>query len=212
MQERGERALESNTSFNADHGYSTTNGESKLRIVKTSEKAIWNNLKKGDEGALGELYNLHVEDLFSYGIRHSQDRNYVMDCIHDVFLDLYKYKKSIPALEDGKYYLFKCLKRKINKKYQHRIVVLSEENDYLLKDSLKNHIKSHEDTIIRAERKTEKNEKLSAVLDTLTQKQRRGIYLRFNQEKSYEEISEIMGVTVQTARTIVYRALKALRS
>ena len=52
---------------------------------------------------------------------------------------------------------------------------------------------------------------LANALESLTKKQRKGLFLRFNQDKSYEEISEIMEVSVQTARTIVYRALKALR-
>ena len=61
-------------------------------------------------------------------------------------------------------------------------------------------------------RRSEKQEKLSVVLEKLTKKQKTGIFLRFNQEKSYEEISEIMGISIPTARTLIYRALKVLRS
>ena len=68
--------------------------ERKLVVVKNSELTIWGNLKKGDQTALGELYNLYIDILYSFGIQHSQDRGYVMDCIHDLFVDLYKYRKS----------------------------------------------------------------------------------------------------------------------
>jgi RNA polymerase sigma-70 factor (ECF subfamily) len=173
---------------------------------------VWDNLKKGDEKALGELYNLHIDSLFSYGIQHSQDRGYIMDCIHDLFIDLHKYRKNIPTMDNGKYYLFKCLKRKINKKYQNKTIFLTYDSDYLIANSIKNYSKSHEDDMITMEREQEKKEKLSMALDTLSKKQRKGLFLRYIKEKSYVEISGIMDVSIQTARTIVYRALKTLRS
>lgn len=210
MQIKGELALATETNFSMDETLDVDD-RGKMSIVKTSEETIWNNLKQGDERALGELYKLHIDDLFSYGICHSLDRNYVMDCIHDLFLDLFKYRKNISAMADGKYYLFKSLKRKINRKYQRKTVTVSEGFEYLITNSSKNHTKSHEEDIIKKERKKEKQKKLSTVLSTLTKKQRKGIFLRYDQEKSYQEISQIMGVSIQTARTIIYRALKTLR-
>ncbi|MDE3741650.1 RNA polymerase sigma factor [Maribacter polysaccharolyticus] len=176
-----------------------------------SEKVIWKNLKNGDKNALGLLYNLHIDELFSYGICQSQDRNYVMDCIHDLFVDLFKYRKSISIVDDGKYYLFKSLKRKINRKYKRKTINLSQGYEFLVTDNPTNHTKSHEDTIINAEHRDEKKKKLDEALNQLSKKQREGLFLRYNQEKSYEEISKIMGVSVETARTTVYRALKSLR-
>lgn len=181
-------------------------------VIRNTENKLWDNLKKGDQSALGDLYNLHIDSLFEYGISHTQDRNYVMDCIHDLFLDLYKYRKNVAVHDDGKYYLFKCLKRKLNRKYKTREVNLTKDSEFMVTGSLMHHLKSHEDAIIRAERRTEKQEKLSVVLEKLTKKQKTGIFLRFNQEKSYEEISEIMGISIPTARTLIYRALKVLRS
>ena len=89
---------------------------------------------------------------------------------------------------------------------------MTKDSEFMVTGSLMHHIKSHEDAIIRAERRSEKQEKLSVVLEKLTKKQKTGIFLRFNQEKSYEEISEIMGISIPTARTLIYRALKVLRS
>ena len=134
-----------------------------------------------------------------------------MDCIHDLFVDLYKYRKKLSKTDSVKYYLFKSLKRKINKKYHRKIIPVAMDFDFPITTTQKSYTKSHEEEIIKGERISEKNVKLSNALSTLTKKQRKGLYLRFNQQRSYEEISEIMGVSVQTARTTIYRALKSLR-
>lgn len=214
MQKDSELALASDTNFSIPEKLDelvSEIGKNKMFVVKSSETIIWENLKNGDETALGELYKLHIDALFSYGIVHSQDRGYVMDCIHDLFVDLYKYRKSLSKTDNVKYYLFKSLKRKINKKYHRKIIPVSTEYDFLINDTLKNYTKSHEEEIINDERISEKSAMLSNALNTLTKKQRKGLYLRFNQQRTYEEISEIMGVSVQSARTTIYRALKTLR-
>lgn len=214
MQKDSELALASNTNFSIPEKIDELVpkvGKNKMFIVKSSETILWEDLKKGDEGALGELYKLYIDSLFSYGMIHSQDRGYVMDCIHDLFVDLYKYRKGLSKTDNVKYYLFKSLKRKINKKYNRKIIPIPMEYDFPIDTTQKNYTKSHEEEIIKGERISEKNVKLSNALKTLTKKQRKGLYLRFNQHRSYEEISEIMGVSVQSARTTIYRALKSLR-
>ena len=65
--------------------------------------------------------------------------------------------------------------------------------------------------IIGEEQTLERNNNLSKALKTLTKKQRKVLFLRFNQDRTYQEISEIMGVSIETARTSIYRAIKTLR-
>ena len=195
--------------FNYDNNERTD--QSKLVVVVNTETTIWKNLINGEETALGELYNLYIDILFCYGIQNSKDRGYVMDCIHDLFVDLYKYRKSLSVTDNVKYYLFRSLKRKINKKYNKKMISVSEEFQYSINSVNKNYTKSHEEEIIAKERTSEKHAKLENILCTLTEKQRKGLFLRYNKEKTYLEISQIMGVSVQTARTSIYRAIKALR-
>jgi len=186
-------------------------GDQKVFVVKNTETLIWKKLINGDEAALGELYNIYIDSLFCYGINCTKDRAYVMDCIHDLFVDLYNYRENLSITDNVKFYLFKSLKRKINRKYASKTVSITDEYQYSLHQQAKNHTASYEDEIIQKEHLSEKRMILATALESLTKKQRKGLFLRFNQNRSYEEISEIMEVSVQTARTIVYRALKALR-
>jgi len=57
----------------------------------------------------------------------------------------------------------------------------------------------------------EKVKLVSAVLETLSQKQRTIFLLKFSEEMSVEEICEVLGMSVNTVRTHLHRALKAVR-
>jgi RNA polymerase sigma-70 factor (ECF subfamily) len=199
------KTLESDVDLKIKTSKTTTNS---LKVVEELESTIWANFKKGDKIALGKLYDKYIDVLFIFGIQNSQDRSFVMDCIHDLFLDLYKYRENILITDNAKNYLFKSLKRKINKRYSRKNSPKSEE---FISSQNKNHIDSCEKDMIINERRLEKTAALKNALSTLTANQRECLFLRFNQEKTYEEISFIMGVSIQSARTSIYRAIKSLR-
>jgi RNA polymerase sigma-70 factor (ECF subfamily) len=134
-----------------------------------------------------------------------------MDCIHDLFLDLFKYRKNLSITDNAKYYLFKSLKRKINKKYQEKTNPETEEFFNYKSKIHKNYTDSCEIDIISNEWNLEKKEALNNALSILTSNQREVLFLRFNEGKTYEEISFITGISVQSTRTNVYRAIKSLR-
>ena len=182
-----------------------------LFIVKDSHSKIWLNLKNGDRAALGELYDEYIELLYSYGMSISKDRAHVMDSIQDLFIDLFKYRKNLAMTDNIKYYLFKSLKRKINRKYFRKIIPLSMEVQDSKNYKNKNYSKSHEETIISSEVSLRRTNNLMIGINSLTKKQRKGLYLRFNKEKTYEEIAKIMEVSLETSRTTIYRAIKKLR-
>lgn len=186
------------------------NAESELS--QRSEAIIWRKIKDGNTVALGELYDQYIDVLFVHGMRKSNQKAEVMDCIHDLFLDLYKYRKKLADTDNVSYYLMSSLSRKINKKYRKRVAPISND-DFIFEKAvaIDHYTASYESEVIQKERTTERNLKLSKALDTLTEKQKKGLFLRFDQDKPYEEIAQIMEVSIETARTTIYRALKVLR-
>ncbi len=70
---------------------------------------------------------------------------------------------------------------------------------------------SHEDSFIAAETEAENHRVLTEAMKTLPSRQREGLSLKFEYDHSYPEIAEIMSISVESARTIIYRALKELR-
>lgn len=186
-------------------------GVHKLFVIRNTEERIWEGVKKGDQNAIGELYTLFIDSLFAYGASLTKDREYVKDCIHDLFLDLYKYRKGLSNTDNVKFYLIKSLRRKITRKNNYKDIPFSK----LFSDShtvdRNGFIRSHEEDLIHNEILVEKKKKLNDALQTLTKRQRRGLFLKFTQKRTYKEISEALGVSIGSARTAVYRALKSFR-
>ncbi|MBC8767978.1 sigma-70 family RNA polymerase sigma factor [Arenibacter sp. BSSL-BM3] len=177
----------------------------KLEII------YWNKMRQGDTAALGQLYDRFVDILFAHGMRKDGSKDYVMDCIHDLFFDLYKYRAKLSFTDNVEYYLIKSLNRKINRQYKRKDFPIEIDGNIFKQSLVKNHTESFEEDIIREEGMAERTINLQEALDTLTPKQKKGLYLRFDQERTYEEIADIMDISIETARTTIYRAIKALR-
>lgn len=187
-------------------------GISKKETAKKLESKIWEDMKNGETLALGMLYDLYIDDLFLYGLQYAHDRAYVMDCIHDLFLDLHKYRSKLAATDTVKPYLFKSLHRKINKRYRRKDFPIQSEDPGILDKLQKEHTSAYEEELIMVENAAERTSKLKTAIALLTKKQKKGLFLRFTQDRSYEDIAEIMETSIPTARTTIYRALKILRN
>lgn len=178
--------------------------------AKLSVDAIlWRKTKSGDLDAFNKIYDHHVDALYDYGIQFTNDRDHVKDCIHDVFLDIYKYRKKLADVDNVKFYLFASLKRRIHKKIKSKEPLLSS---YHNGDVIPLSSASIEETIIQSERYMENTTRLSSALTNLSQRQRRGVHLKFDEEKSYEEIATILNISIESVRTLIYRAIKKMRN
>lgn len=174
---------------------------------KKFDPELWNAFINGDMDAFHCLYQHFADPLFAFGIKYTQDQDLVKDSIQDLFIDLHKYRASLSPGVNIKFYLFASLKRKIIKNLQlTRLNEDFEEMDFAF------HIDYNiEDVIINDEREREVLGKLRNELRLLPSRQQEALYMRFNAELDYEEISELMEISVPTARTFIYRAIKQLR-
>lgn len=172
-------------------------------------ESTWNRFRNGDKEAFALLYNQYIENLYQYASKVSQDEELVKDAIQEVFIDLYNSRERIRAsAENLKYYLFLAVKRNLIKKLsRNRRFEVGRISDKLLFEPHYN----IETRLIEQERQSELNLKIAGVLDQLSDKQKETIYLRFNESLEYAEIARIMGITVESVRKQVYRALKQIK-
>ena len=179
-----------------------------MRNELKEESNLWKQFTEGDDYAFYSLYDLYADRLYRYGTHFSKDKEFVRDCLHDLFLDLYKYRKKLSATDNVQFYLFRSLRRIIHKE---QTKVISIEYDEMINTAKDSPVFSHEDFMIAEETETEDRMALNDAMKTLTDRQREGLSLKFEHDHSYIEIAEIMGISVESARTIIYRALKELR-
>lgn len=170
--------------------------------------SLWKELQLGNKEPLGGLYDLFADDLYAYGTQFTSDKSCIMDAIHDLFLDLYKYRKNLAATDNVKFYLLRSLKNKLVKKKKSKVISLEDHN---LRE-VKNSSLSREEEIVQKEHVQARSQRLTYAISKLSDIQKKGLFLRYTQENSYEDVANIMGISVESTRTSIYRAIKSLRS
>lgn len=168
--------------------------------------SLWIQFLDGNENAFSQLYCLFLDDLLTYGRRVGGDNEMVEDLIQDLFLKLYQ-KKII--LEDNtrlRPFLFRALKNLI---YNQRLrnAKLQPLPDYDFAFDLNYTI----DEQLSLTQDQGLSDEIHHILKGLTGRQKEIIYLRFVHEMSFEEISEIMEINIQSARNLLTRSMEKLR-
>lgn len=172
-----------------------------------SDTSLWNDFIKGNEEAFRLIYNSHVQSLFKYGCNFTSNEALIKDCIHDVFIDLSKYRSRLNPTNNIKLYLFKSLKRKI-------INSLGDKKIFGAIDQEKlpfHYAISVEDELIENEFEQQRHQQLDKAMQTLSPRQKEAIYLKFVSDLSYEELGKVMQLNYQSARNLVFRGLEKLR-
>lgn len=168
---------------------------------------IWEEFKNGNDNAISYIYFQNFRLMFQYGIKFKEDPDFIKDCIQDVFFKLIKSADNLGQTGNIRFYLFKALKNTILKNIE------SERRVGLVDlDSLK--FDAHfimEDELQDKEQISAKEKALINALKTLSDRQREIIYLRFECGMEYEQICEIMQLKSDSARKLVFRAIKSLR-
>ena len=179
-----------------------------VQKLRNKDYFLWKRFKDGDDEAFYWLYDQYVDALYSFGTHFSKDKEFVKDCIHDLFLDLYKYRSKLSDTDSIRYYLFGSLKRKIHKKGEKSLSVVYDDDMAPTREQV---VPGVEKSIVDQETKDENHMILEKAMEKLTQHQKEALFLKFDQNLSYTEIAELLGISVESVRTSIYRALKTLR-
>ena len=153
------------------------------------------------------IYNTYIDELFSYGSGLGFNKHILKDAIQDVFFRLYLHRTSLRDIKNIKFYLFRSLKNRlldICKTSMPTSDIADNELGYVLHLKINDELIDEEDQLII-------QNKVKALLDLLTSRQREAIYLRFIQEMEYEEIGQLLKMTPQATRKLVFRAMERMR-
>jgi len=167
---------------------------------------LWKRIKAGETQAFHELYMQFADTLFSFGLIYSKDQEFVKDCIHDLFFDLYKYRKNLSDNDHIRNYLFKSLKRKIQSPQSGKLKLVftntfQEGNEQKASLAEAEGLENQEENI----------ENIRIAMGKLSDRQQEVLNLRFQVGLTYLEIAKILDISVESARTLVYRSVKTIR-
>ncbi|WP_138989471.1 RNA polymerase sigma factor [Larkinella sp. C7] len=170
----------------------------------------WNAFREGSESAFAALYSAHYRHLINYGRRFGADQATAEDAIHDVFIDLWKYRQTLTQPQSVQSYLLKAFRNRLVTQLAERQRRFAE-TDVEEQFGLLPVEPSAEDRLLEDKLNQEQHEHIQSALTTLSPRQQEILYLRYFTDLSYDDICAVMGITYNTARTQLYQALTALR-
>jgi RNA polymerase sigma factor (sigma-70 family) len=142
-------------------------------------------------------------------MRKLNDPDMVRDCIQDLFVTLWSSRSKLSTTDNVRYYLLASLR--------NQIVRASVENGKWQKTELSSaenfQIQFNPETeLIRRENLSQKAKMLIIALDQLTPRQKEVLYLRYFEELSYEQVAELLDLSIKGVYKLNYRAIDALKS
>lgn len=179
---------------------------------KKSIDFLWHSFLKGDDKSFSIIYQQHINRLLLYGRKLCTNREIIHDCIQEIFLSLFvKRKKLGVKIENLNAYLFVALRNCLIKKIIKNRKTESLEENHIQEYDFFNIEYNIQDQIIELEISTEIKQKLKVAVDCLSPKQKEIVYLKFEEEMDYKDIADILDISVESARKLLYRALLSLR-
>ncbi len=173
-----------------------------------TEEDFWVKFVNGDKDAFTSIYDFNIDALFAYGMKLCPDKDFVKDCIQDVFLEVFEHRAKLSTPRSVRHYLFVVLKRtmfrKLKKENKKERLSEFENLSFITEYNIESRTIDKEDEIY-------KKKLVSKIIKELTPKQQEILYLRFTKDFSYKEISEIIYIDHNSVRKQVYRAIKKLR-
>jgi RNA polymerase sigma-70 factor (ECF subfamily) len=154
------------------------------------------------------LHNRLRSSLHNFISLRVKNREEVDDLVQEVFLKAFYSWKTLPEDSSAKNLLFYIARQKMidlwksaRKRYEYDGDMSLEDFDQESGDPLPF------DLFVENERK----EEVHKLLSNLKPEERQILYLRFIEEKDYSEISEILSISLESARQKVSRALQNTR-
>ncbi len=161
----------------------------------------------GDHLAFTSIYNKYVNELYAYGIGLGFNPETIKDAIQEIFYKIYFNRDLLKGVINLKYYLFRSLKNKLLDVFRSSVPtheISESEPDFTITVTIL-------DELIDLEEKATLKNRVEKLLDRLTNRQREAVYLRFMQEMSYDEIAELLKMTPQATRKLIFRAMERMR-
>jgi RNA polymerase sigma factor (sigma-70 family) len=173
------------------------------------ERVVWSSLKQGNRAALDYIFAKYIRLLYAYGNKITKDYALVEDCIQDLFVELWNKRGTLTDSCHIKFYLMKSLRRRIARRL---MIETRLPTEVLAEQEYENSLDfSVEFQMIQEQSLMEQRQKLTEAMSQLTERQREAVYLKFYEHLSYEQIAEIMNLTVKSAYKLIGKSIDSLR-
>lgn len=173
-----------------------------------SNEILWEQLRKGSQKAIEDLYRLNYQVLYSYALKISRNKDLSKDCIQEIFLQLWEKRNRLNAVSKVRPYLLQSVWHAIIQKLkmENKLLPLNENEPYEL-----DVVFSQESVLIQDQQNKEGHLILSEAFNKLTKRQREIIFMQYYEGMTIHEIQQITGLKYQSIKNLTYRAMISLK-
>jgi RNA polymerase sigma factor (sigma-70 family) len=173
------------------------------------EIELWDEFRGGSHEAFSKLYQHFVNLLYAYSTGITSDKDLIKDCLHDLFVELWKNHANLGPTTSVKFYLMASIKRKLIRHLDGNLKTLNNHIQYTR--DFADDLPSQESVLIDDEIKSEMKFKVSNGMELLSKRQREAIHLKFYKNLDTDQISEQMNINAQSVYNLIFGALRLMK-
>ncbi len=168
---------------------------------------LWKKVRQGNISVIEKVYLDYSHLLYQYGFKFTQNTQLIEDCIQDLFSRIITNSRNFNKSANPQIYLMRAFRNNLIRSMEREKKFQQGEVDEYQFDILL----STEQNIIQSEEVQEQQLLLQQGFGKLTARQKEAIYLRYTKGLEYDEIAEIMKMSIESCRNVIYKAIKSLR-
>lgn len=176
-----------------------------MQIHTSYEKDLVLLLNESNEAAFEELYHLYSNRLLGYLIKLVKFETLAAEILQEAFIKIWNNRQSIDPEQSFRCYLFRITENLVYDFFR------KAARDKKLEAALINNACHEYRHVEEKINKKEINQLLQNAIDTLPPKRRQVFQLIKMEERSYEEVSELLQVSTSTINDHVVKATKSIR-
>ena len=179
--------------------------------VQTPDALLVKNYVAGDENALTILINRHQSKIYGFIYSKLSDRDISDDIFQDTFIKVIKTLKSNSYNEEGKFlpWVMRISHNLIIDHYRRnkKMPMYRETEEFSIFSIMSDNMPNIESQLIT----TQVENDLRKLIEELPAEQKEVLMMRMYQDLSFKEISEVTGVSINTALGRMRYAIMNLR-
>jgi len=170
-------------------------------------------VREGDERALELLFRTHYEALCDFAARYVREDALAEELVQDLFADLWARRAQWRVYGSVRGYLFSAVRNRALNLRRRQAVERDWEREEAADDSPT--LPTFQREPDRADERLEREDlraRVNAAVESLPERCRLVMHLRWREQMPHAEIAAIMGISVKGVEIQLTRGLKALRA
>lgn len=172
----------------------------------STDQELCSLLRHGDKSAFARLYEMYSQRIYTNLIRLLKDEDLAQELLQEVFVRIWDKRETLQVETSFRSYLYRVSENLV-RDFFRKAAKDKRMMEHLIMAASELYVDNEELYIHK-----ENNILLHQAIDTLPPQRRRIFILCKIEGKSYNEVSEITGVSVSTINDHIVKATKAIRA